>query len=213
MAATADPSPWVRRFADLIAPGGMVLDLACGSGRHALLFAARGCRVLAVDRDREALAGLAGLPGIEPRCVDLEAGDWPFADASFDGIVVTNYLYRPLLPRLATALADGGVLIYETFMRGNEAFGSPRNPEFLLQPNELLYAFLPHLGEAQLKSDLPLAMGGESERVQEGFVKRSMSIVAFEQGEFSVPHRAVKQRLCAISGIAPYVAVPPERSP
>ena len=115
-----------------------MLDLACGAGRHARHLAALGHSVLAVDRDEGALAGLAAVPAIETRCADLEAGGWPLAGERFDGIIVTNYLHRPLLPSLIGALKPDGVLLYETFARGNAAFGRPSNPHFLLEPGELL---------------------------------------------------------------------------
>lgn len=169
----AEPSLWVRRFAPLIAAGGTVLDLACGNGRHARLLEESGWQVEAVDRDAQALAALAGVPGITPRQADLEGGDWPYAGRRFDGIVVTNYLHRPLFPELVAALAEGGVLIYETFMLGNERFGRPSNPDFLLRPGELLEAFGGHL-----------------------------AVVAFEQGEVARPQPAVVQRLCAIKASA-----------
>jgi SAM-dependent methyltransferase len=169
----ATPSAWVRRFAPLIARGGVVLDLACGQGRHARLLAGLGHAVEAVDRDAAALAGLAGVPHVTTRQADLEGGPWPFAGRAFSAIVVCNYLHRPLFPLLAAALADGGVLIYETFMRGNERFGRPSNPEFLLRPNELLEAF------------------GSSSCPQ-------LAVVAFEQGEAPEPKQAVVQRLCAV---------------
>ena len=139
-AAHASPtaSPWVLRFAPLVPDGARVLDLACGRGRHARLFAARGCDVIAADRDAEALASLAGVAGIATRCVDLEADGWPFADERFDAIVVTNYLHRPLLPSVFAAVSDTGLLIYETFARGNEMYGRPANPDHLLLPGELL---------------------------------------------------------------------------
>jgi SAM-dependent methyltransferase len=129
------PSPWVVRWAPLVARG-PVLDVAAGAGRHARLFAERGLEVVAVDREAQAI------PGVEFVKADLEDGSpWPFAARRFGGIVVTNYLHRPLLPALVTGLADGGVLIYETFMIGNERFGRPTNPSFLLRPGELLEAF------------------------------------------------------------------------
>ncbi|MBV2235935.1 MAG: methyltransferase domain-containing protein, partial [Sterolibacterium sp.] len=112
--ALAAPSPWVRRFAPLIPAGGKVLDLACGHGRHARHLAALGHAVEAVDRDAAALAGLHGMARIETRCADLEGGPWPYHGASFAGIVVSNYLWRPLLPALLHTLDKGGVLIYET---------------------------------------------------------------------------------------------------
>jgi myo-inositol-1(or 4)-monophosphatase len=130
------PSPWVVRFADLIPKGATVLDVAAGSGRHTRLFVERGHRVVAVDRDVRELPG--GCEAIE---TDLEAGGaWPLGDRRFGGIVVTNYLHRPLLPVLIDRLDDGGVLVYETFARGNERFGKPSNPDFLLEPGELLRA-------------------------------------------------------------------------
>lgn len=128
-----DPSPWVVRWAPLIARG-PVLDVASGSGRHSRIFT--GLEVIAVDRDAQSI------PGVRFVRADLEDGSpWPFAGQRFGGIVVTNYLHRPLLPVLAQSLAEQGVLIYETFMLGNEKFGKPSNPDFLLRPGELLQAF------------------------------------------------------------------------
>ena len=138
-----NPSAWVVRFCPLIAEGGKVLDLAAGSGRHSVYLAKLGFSVLAVDRDAGALEALArsnqGL-AIETAQFDLEGPQWPLTDWSglFDAVVVTNYLYRPYLPLLPDLLAEGGVLIYETFAHGNAAFGKPSNPDFLLQTGELL---------------------------------------------------------------------------
>lgn len=115
-----------------------MLDVACGGGRHARFFAARGHVVDAVDRDRDAIDALKSVPGICALCADIETGPWPYAGRRFAAVVVTNYLYRPLFPQLLAALAAGGVLIYETFATGNEAYGRPSNPEYLLQPGELL---------------------------------------------------------------------------
>lgn len=137
-AGASDPSPWVARFGSLVPDGARVLDLACGHGRHARWFAGRGCRVLAVDRDPEALSALAGAAGIETAMVDLETGAWPLRGERFDTVVVVNYLHRPLFPHLFGALTGDGVLIYETFARGNEAYGRPSNPDFLLERGELL---------------------------------------------------------------------------
>lgn len=167
------PSPWVVRWAPLVRADGEVLDLACGSGRHARYFAARGCTVLAVDRDEAALAPLAGVTGIVTRAVDLEGAAWPFAAASFDAVVVANYLHRPLFGSIVDALRPGGVLLYETFMVGNERFGRPSNPHFLLRPSELLEA-----------------------------VQGRLEVVAFEQGEVEAPRPAAVQRLCAVRGAA-----------
>jgi SAM-dependent methyltransferase len=134
------PSAWVCRWAESIPAAGRVLDVACGGGRHARWLAARGHAVEAIDRDPAALAELAAIPRITTRCADIEAGPWPYSGQKFAGIVVVNYLHRPLFPHLLGALAPGGVLIYETFAAGNERYGRPANPDFLLQPGELLEA-------------------------------------------------------------------------
>ncbi len=133
------PSPWVTRFAPLLPPGARVLDLACGSGRHLRWLAAQGFVVTGVDRDEAALAPLRALAEII--VADIEAGPWPLAGRFFDGIVVTNYLWRPLLPLIQQALAPGAVLIYETFADGQQTVGKPSRPDFLLQNGELLRAF------------------------------------------------------------------------
>ena len=140
------PSPWIVRHACLIPSGARVLDLACGQGRHARWLGERGCRVLAVDRDTVALAALSVAPGVETAAVDLESGAWPLVGARFDAIVATNYLHRLLFPHLLAALADDGALLYETFARGNEAFGRPASPAFLLEPGELLRVVAGRLG-------------------------------------------------------------------
>jgi len=163
------PSPWIVRFAPLVAAGARVLDLACGHGRHARWFASRGASVLAVDRDSAALAALAGIPGVETRALDLEAGDWPL-QGSFDAIVVTHYLHRPSFASMLGAIASDGLLLYETFALGNERYGSPSNPAFLLAPHELL------------------------ERV-----RGRLTVVAFEQGSVHQHGRhAVVQRIAAV---------------
>lgn len=130
------PSPWVLRWAHLIRPGGTVLDVACGSGRHVRWLAARGFRVTGVDRDAALLAPLAGVA--ETVVADLEGAPWPLPGRRFDAVVVTNYLWRPLAPALLAALADGGVYLHETFADGNEAHGRPSRPDFLLRRGELL---------------------------------------------------------------------------
>lgn len=132
------PSPWVKRFAHLISRGGAVLDVACGSGRHLRWLAAQGFRVCGVDRDAEALSASQGAG--ELIVADLEAGPWPLGERRFDAVVVTNYLWRDKLPRVVAAVAPGGVLLYETFAVGNERYGRPSNPAFLLRPGELLEA-------------------------------------------------------------------------
>jgi SAM-dependent methyltransferase len=161
----------VQRFAAQIIAGGRVLDLACGQGRHARYLASLGYQVEALDRDAAALATLAGISGINTCVADVEDGPWPYHMQRFDGIVVTNYLHRPLLPLLINGLNEGGVLIYETFMIGNERYGKPSNPLFLLRPGELLEV-----------------------------VRRRLHVVAFEEGEVESPRPAVIQRLCATRG-------------
>lgn len=136
--ASSAPSAWLVRWARLFPPRSRVLDLASGSGRHARLLAAQSHEVWAVDRDGEALSALTGIDGIRTLQADLENAPWPLAGMRFDGIVVINYLHRPLFPVLLDALSDNGVLIYETFAAGNERFGKPSNPAFLLRPGELL---------------------------------------------------------------------------
>jgi|CXWL01.1.fsa_nt_gi SAM-dependent methyltransferase len=135
----AAPSAWVERHIGLLQPGGSVLDVACGSGRHLRWLAQRGFKVTGVDRDAAAVAPL--LAQAEIIVADIEAAPWPLAGRRFDAVVVTNYLWRPLFPVLREALREGGVLICETFAHGQQHIGKPSRPEFLLQPGELLRAF------------------------------------------------------------------------
>jgi SAM-dependent methyltransferase len=161
------PSDWVMRHAAQI-PGGEVLDLACGSGRHARWLAARGWRVLAADRDASALQSASG-EGVQTQQADFENGAaWPFTERRFAGIVVTNYLHRPLFPALLSSLAPGGILIYETFALGNAQFGKPSNPDFLLAPGELLDLLRP-----------------------------ALHVLAYEDGYVDKPKPAMVQRICA----------------
>lgn len=163
-------SPWIERFAGLIPDGGRVLDLACGGGRHSRLFLERGHPVVALDRDVSGLADLASRPDIEVVLADLEAGDpFPLAGERFTGVVVTNYLYRPLMPAIVAAVAAGGLLLYETFARGNERFGKPSNPDFLLTPGELLEA-----------------------------VRNDLRVRAYEDLVVEQPKPAAVQRICAV---------------
>jgi SAM-dependent methyltransferase len=171
---TATPSPWVDAHAGLIVPGGRVLDLACGRGRHTRYLAERGFQVVAVDTDLTGVADLAGDSRIELIEADLENDPWPFFEMRFDGIVICNYLHRPHFPLLIDALNEAGVLIFDTFALGNERFGRPRNPDFLLRPGELLDAF-----------------------------SESLSVVAYEHGEVDKPRPTVRQRLCAIKDAPP----------
>ncbi len=129
------PSPWVQRWTHLVPAGATVLDVACGSGRHVRWFASRGCRVTAVDRDAAAVEPLRSIAEV---CVaDIEGSAWPLPGRRFNAVVVTNYLWRELLPTIVASLGDGGVLIYETFGVANATVGKPSNPLFLLQPGEL----------------------------------------------------------------------------
>ncbi|MGN6666956.1 MAG: class I SAM-dependent methyltransferase [Trinickia sp.] len=166
----AQPSPWIVRWSHLVPKGGAVLDIAAGSGRHARWFAQRGHPVVAIDRAQAALDALGHIAGVEPVSADLENGSpWPLDDARvFAAVVVTNYLYRPLLPRLSRVLAPGGVLLYETFARGNETIGKPSNPSFLLAPGELLEA-----------------------------VRGRLTVIAYEDGYEALPRPAFVQRICA----------------
>jgi SAM-dependent methyltransferase len=161
------PSDWIRRFAPLVAPGGRVLDVACGGGRHTRLFAERGCAVVAVDREPRLDPDLQSSARVHVRAMDLEQGEWPLGGERFDAIVVTNYLHRPLFPHLLAALAPRGVLLYETFAAGNAAFGKPANPAFLLAPRELLDAFA------------------------------ALRVIAFEDGYEQFPRPAMVQRIVA----------------
>lgn len=136
--SSSPPSPWITRFAPLIAERGRVLDVACGSGRHARYVHSLGLQVTGVDRDALSIADLrADLPGqwIE---ADIENGPWPLPGVQFDAVIVTHYLWRPLWPQILASVAPGGLLLYETFADGNAAFGKPSRPDFLLRRGELL---------------------------------------------------------------------------
>lgn len=146
-----------------------MLDVACGKGRNARLFAARGHSVEAVDRDPAILSWLSGVPNVTARCADLEQGPWPYERQQFAGVVVTRYLWRPLFPKILAAIAPGGALIYETFAVGNERYGRPSNPDFLLRPGELLEV-----------------------------VRGRLRVVAYEDLSVSEPRPAMIQRICAV---------------
>ena len=171
--APSEPSAWVCRFAPYLPDGGPVLDLACGAGRHARLFLERGHPVTAVDRDLSGIADTIGRPGLEALEIDLEDGrPFPLAGRRFAGVVVTNYLYRPLFPALVAAVAPGGALIYETFAKGNEGFGRPRRPEHLMNPGELLEA-----------------------------VRGRLRVIAYEDLIVTAPRPAAIQRICAVNEV------------
>jgi SAM-dependent methyltransferase len=162
----AQPSVWVLRFASLVSPGGCVLDVACGAGRHSRLFQGLGHPVTAVDIDLNRFEG----SGIERIQADLESSKWPLSDRRFAAVIVTNYLWRPLFPYLLSSLARGGVLLYETFARGNQRFGKPANAAYLLEPGELLE-----------------------------LVRNRLHVVAYEHGLVESPRPAAIERICAVN--------------
>jgi SAM-dependent methyltransferase len=162
------------RFASLARQGGPVLDLACGGGRHTRLFLERGHPVTAVDLDVRRLADLQDHPRLDVIQTNLEDAPWPLPDRRFAVVVVTNYLFRPLFPMILAAVDGNGMLIYDTFAIGNEAYGPPSNPDFLLKPGELIEA-----------------------------VRDQLQFVAYEHGFVEQPRRAVKQRLCAVRSDRP----------
>ncbi len=133
---TEAPSAWVQRWAHLVQPNSQVLDVACGRGRHMRFLASLGHHLTGIDRDPEAIAAVAALG--EAVQADIENGPWPLPERTFDAVIVTNYLWRPLMPHILASLAPEGVLIYETFAAGNESVGKPSRPDFLLTPGELL---------------------------------------------------------------------------
>lgn len=161
------PSSWVLRFAPIVPRGGRVLDVACGTGRHARLFASLGHRVDAVDRDLTGF-GEVSVP-MQMLQADLETGPWPYAGQEFAGVIVTNYLYRPLIATLIACVAPSGAFIYETFAAGNEQYGRPARPDFLLQPGELLEA-----------------------------VRGQLEVVAYENIYVDLPKPAMVQRIVAV---------------
>ena len=175
------PSTWVVRWTANVAGGSSVLDVACGTGRHSRLLAARGCNVTAVDRDPSAARALANEPRVDFIEANIEVASWPLPGRRFDTIIVTNYLYRPLFAALKGALAPEGLLIYETFAVGNAAFGRPSNPDYLLRPRELLDEF-----------------GSD------------MRVLGFEDGFVEQPKPAMVQRI-AVRNIAPDSVLAAER--
>ncbi len=132
------PSNWIERWSHLVPAGAPVLDVACGHGRHMRWFARHGHAVAGVDRSPDAIAFVQDIG--EAVLADIESGPWPFNGRRFGGVVVTNYLWRPLFPAIVDSVAPGGVLLYETFAQGNETVGKPSRADFLLQPGELLRA-------------------------------------------------------------------------
>lgn len=168
------PDPWIVRHGALVRAGAPVLDVACGRGRNARWFVARGHPVTAVDVDTSGLDDLRADPRVEIVAADLERSAWPFGARRFAAVVVTNYLWRALFPALCAAVDDGGWLLYETFARGHERFGKPTRPEFLLAEDELL--------------DL---------------VDADLCVVRYRHGEVLEPARAVRQSIAAVRGERP----------
>ncbi len=169
------PSAWIVRFAPLVRAAAPVLDLACGQGRHTRFFLERGHPVTAVDIDVAGLDDIADHPSVEVIRADLEHGSpWPFPGRRFGAVVVTNYLWRPLFPHILELIDAEGLLLYETFAVGNEVYGRPANPDFLLRPGELI-----------------------------GLVHDSLQIVAYEHGYLEQPRPMIRQRICAVRGERP----------
>ncbi len=195
MHGLAEPSEWITRFAPAIEPASRVLDLACGAGRHTRLFLRAGHRVTAVDVDITGLADLTAEPDLRLIEADLEDGSsWPLGTARFDAVIVTNYLHRPVFHEILAAVDDGGLLLYETYARGNERFGKPRNPAFLLEPGELLDVAR---GELQVIA------------FEQGIVARGKETSGQAPGE--APGQAVVQRICAVrsdDGEMPFRVLP-----
>ena len=169
MSVNLDPSVWVVTNSRYLVRNAKVLDLACGNGRHTKFLIEKGFDVTSVDLNQNALNEVAKISKSHVLSADLENGEWPFAERSFDGIVVTNYLHRPQFELITNTLTDRGLLIYETFMIGNERYGKPSNPAFLLRPNELNNTFA-----------------------------HSMLILRSEQGHIRFPKEATVQRVCAV---------------
>ena len=165
----AEPSPWVLRFSEQIPRRGEVIDIACGAGRHGRFLLEKGHAVTFVDIDTAGLDDLGGRRDVAIIETDLETeGFWPFAGHAYAGVIVTNYLWRPILPAIVDLVGPGGLLIYETFAVGNEAFGKPSNPDYLLKPGELRDA-----------------------------VHGKLNVLDFEQVEVETPKPAVVQRIAA----------------
>lgn len=129
---------WIAARAAAAQPDRTVLDLACGGGRHGRAFLAQDCRVTFIDIDTQGVADLAENAKAAILQADLENGTWPLTGRVFETVVVTNYLWRPILPKIMAAVAAEGELLYQTFAAGNERLGRPRNPDFLLKPGELI---------------------------------------------------------------------------
>ena len=178
-------SDWVKRWSHLVPPGGSVLDIACGRGRHVKWFASRGHAVTGVDRSAEAIQAVAGVG--EAVFADIENNPWPLMNGErirqFSAVVVTNYLWRPLFPVIVQSVAPGGFLIYETFSQGNETVGKPSNPEFLLRPAELLQTLA------------------------------TMRIIGFEEGFLEDPPRFVQRIVTARPDLDGSADEPPARYP
>jgi SAM-dependent methyltransferase len=180
---TEAPSAWVKRWSHLIKPQGTVLDVACGYGRHAYYFSQKNHYITLIDRSQEAIESIAIQAHVCEKVVaDIENQPWPLLGRQFDAVVVTNYLWRPLMPTLLASLATGGVLIYETFAAGNETVGKPMRPDFLLRSGELLEV-CKNLHVVGFENGFTEAAGGQTPR----FVQRIAAV--HEEAVSPAPYR------------------------
>lgn len=124
-------------------PRGKALDIACGEGRNALFLEKNGYDVDAIDISSVAIERGAKEAEEEVRInfiqADLEGYQIPIE--TYDLIINFNYLQRSLVPAIKRGLKKGGVVVFETYTLEQQAIGHPKNPEFLLKPNELLRLF------------------------------------------------------------------------
>lgn len=167
------PAPLFKQFVEELMPryniqAGTGLDIACGAGRDMIYLAQHGWQMTGIDRSGDSLQRVVDLAhynqvDVQTMQRNLETGEDPFTDItdhSIDLICVARYLHRPLFPYFKRLLNTGGVIIYQTFMEGSEksTIGRPRNPNFLLKPNEL----------AQIFSDAQRILWDEVELLEDG---------------------------------------------
>ena len=163
------PNKWVECYSSLIPSGGSVLDLACGSGRHTGMLLNKGYQVTAVDIDTTLIKQNFSNKNLNIVKCDLESlSFWPFEKNSFLGIIVVNYLHRPLFSKIIESLREEGVLVYQTFADGHSRYGKPKNPDYLLKRGELKTVF------------------------------DSMKIISYQHGYLSYPSQSIIQRICCV---------------